>query len=345
MALPILDKTWFTDLNVRYTSFGASFENPREVMFQLAMRLINLPVPWTVSGSCDAAASGMDGVNRWLTNADVQFGLNGFDADFPGQSWIVLRQSAINAKFELLIRCSNASSASGVQAEIWISPTAGFGTANGGSDGGTGSRPTAIDEVPVNGADGLQLWWSPSATTGTIDTDTIVSYWQSSDGECTRIHMRLKVSGTMQNTTMIILDKPKNPVNGWSNPCIHSWEVTTVSVTSYLRFNDNIATRGALDGSNISLYLTSEAAVSSMLGQLSSGLANELNGAFDIYPMSLHSGDVSSRGHVGEIFDLWWIPLALVDADTMPLTPGDTKEFAVYDDMLMVNDGTARLLI
>lgn len=330
MTLPVLDKTWNTEANVEFRNTGVPFDDWREMLFQIKNRMVNMPVPWTVSGSSNGIVSGMDGVDRWLTATDLNFGTS-------TRAWIVLRQAAISPQFEVLIYCTNTNAPT--KANIKVSPVNGFGVANGGLDGGTNSnnRPTATDEIEIIGTNSTWLNGDASAD----NSDHIFHYWQSTDGECTRIKA-FRVN-TNENCLDIAFEKPKNPALGWANPSIFFWRNASSEISTMARLNDLAAVFTSLDIA-AKCYLTLEGATSQMSNQHYTG-ANEITGEWDIYPMGVFCNIAPYRGRLGERFDIWYVPTALPNGATMPLTPAPTREFACFGDTLCVWDGTLPVLL
>lgn len=346
MALPLLDKTWNKDLNVEERTGGVhAGTDRRNVMLTIKNKLIGMAVPWTVIGSSDGVTSNMTGTDTWTDVTKVSFGSSGDPDPTANTSWIVLQQAAINAKFQILIAPTQINSRGGGAALIRMSPTAGFGTANGGTDGGVGNQnvPTATDEIELNPAN--TGWLDNEVTNFPALQDFILHFWQSSDGECTRIGCYNAV-GSPFNCNFIFFEKPKNPIVEWTDPVIASWAAAGGSVLTFARFNDvDIWTRSNdPGGGEMRFYNTCEGSVSAMNPQNLTGI-NQLSGDYEFYPMGLRSNTAGAQGRHGERFDIWWVPTGMVNGTTVPLTPSPTKEFWVFDDMLLVGDGTDPTLI
>lgn len=341
MGLPVLDKTWFKNLNIelRTLGFGNSRQDQREAMWQIKNALVNLPVPWTVEYSCDGVTAGVpgDNIDRWTDRSDVSFGDNTQDGT-TGVSWIVLKQAAILPNFQLMIKCDSEWGAQGTDAEITVSPVAGY---TGGTTSDA-SPPTATDQVSIL-AEGTE-WYYQS---GGIDTvfDSIMNVWQSSDGECTRLFFRNLTNGN--EFLQIRFEVPKNPIPEWTNPFIACWLRTTGNAFDYARNNDTANLKAWTPtggGGTMTFYSSGEGIISGQAGQYTTG-KNDLSGDYEFYPMGLHSRTLNSVGRHGEVYDMWYVPTLMVAGMTVPLTPSETKEFQVFGDILMVNDGTDPVLV
>jgi hypothetical protein len=341
MALPVLDKTWFDDLNIelRTLGFGNAQQDQRELMWQIKNALVNLPVPWTVEYSCDGVTAGTpgDNIDRWTDRSDVSFGNAGVDGT-SGVSWIVLKQSSILANFQLMIKCDSEWSLQATDAEITVSPAAGY---TGGTTSDA-SPPTATDQVVVltEGAE----WSYQSAGASTV-YDYSMNVWQSSDGQCNRIFFRNLTNGS--EFLQIRFEVPKNPIPEWTNPFIAMWLRDTGNAFDFGSNNDAANLKAYTPtggGGTMTFYSSCEGIVSAMNPQFTTG-KNDLSGDYEFYPMGLHSRTLNSVGRHGEVFDLWYVPTLMVGGMTVPLTPSETKEFQVFGDMLIVNDGTSPVLV
>jgi hypothetical protein len=341
MALPVLDKTWeLTVTELRTLGFGISPQDNREAMFQLKESLVNGGVtPWTVDYSYDKVTLGTpgDGIDRWASRADVSWG-DGTQDGTGNESWIVLKQAGMLANFQLMIRCHQNDTVYGSFIECYISPSAGF-------TGGTAStRPSATDEVLIMQTS-PDSWLNGFEYSATVREHVMYTY-RSTDGECTRVFIW---NVTEQRHCMHFqCELAKNPIPEWTVPVICGWyAVAGGGVHSYGVYNDS---QGSLfsvhpgTGGKMGLYLTGEGYISSQGGQ-NHTLANDLNGEYAIYPMGVASGTLNAEGRHGEVFDMWWIPTSLLSHSTMPLTPSATREFMVFDDMLMVHDGSVPIVL
>ena len=125
---------------------------------------------WSVVGSCDSLAAGIDAVDRWVDRLDLVWGTG-------AHSWIVLKQTGISATdqgFQLLIDLRRTFSQS-ENCSMYISYSAGF------TGGSTTARPTATDETTI--LDDTR--WGGGTT---VNYTWSVSVAKTSDGSCTRTH-------------------------------------------------------------------------------------------------------------------------------------------------------------
>lgn len=360
MALPDLEKTWYKDLNVEERSSGDGRIDRRRILFNIKDKLCNLPVPWVVAGSSDGSTFGFDGpanggaVDRWTDYTAASFDDSSMDPGKIGVGWVVLRQAAINPKFEILIQCKAANPAGAGSCCVWISPTQGFGAVNGGTDGSMNNTdpPTASDRIQILGTSDLSgaPWLDGTNASSPGEEDFIFNYWQSDDGECTRIFAldcpnRINSTNVVtHNCLSIILEKPKNPLPEWPNPVIAAWTSKTTELLQYGDWNtSNINVFGNHpDGGAMKIYFTCEGiGVPINFAQgLVSRRRHGLTGKFELYPMGLVTIDQGAAGRLGERYDIWWVSEGLLNGTTIPVTPARTREFRVFNNMLAVWDGT-----
>lgn len=342
MALPALDKTWeLTVTELRTLGFGQARLDNREFLFLLKESLVNGgTTPWTVDYSCDGTVVGTpgDGIDRWGSRADVSFGANAEDGKTT-ESWIVLKQAGLLANFQMMIRCDSVDSATATILEVYISPVNGF------TGGTTGARPTATDEFNIIYGNNNNRSWLHGSTYQDNVREYVMYTARSSDGECTRIFIW---NVTDQRHCMHLqLDLAKSPIAEWTVPVICGWATSSGgTVHTYGAYNDSSVRLYSPhpSGGVMNLYLTGEGYISSQGGQ-NHVLANDLNSEYAIYPMGVASGTLNAEGRHGEVFDMWWVPASLLNHSTMPLTPSATREFMVFDDMLMFHDGSVPIVL
>lgn len=343
MGLPIPDKTWNKELNVEFRTLGDGKQDRREILFQIKERLKNMAVPWVVQYSSDGVTAGTAGdlVDRWASRADVSFGDSGVDGQ-TGVSWMVMKQSAISTNFQIMFKCERSNPAGAGNLEMHFSPADGF---TGGTTGDT-TPPSATDSIQVLGTSYGQgaAWLDGTNASAPTTQDFILHFWQSSDGECTRI-FAYDVTDVF-NCMHVAFEKPKNPIAEWADPGFVIWYSPTSAANQFADFNDTSANCYANNpnGGEMKMLHTCEGYGAAMNPQNESGV-NELSGDYEFYPMGLSSNTTLAGGRHGERFDIWWVPTSMLNGMTVPLTPSATREFAVFDDMLMVWDGTLPVLI
>jgi hypothetical protein len=275
---------------------------------------------WTVVGSSDSITAGLDAVDRWAAASNLVWRNNA-----QAHSWIVLRQAGIAAKFEVCIALNN-SDASNANASTWragitVSPAAGFGAANGGTDGTTLTRPTATDALSIvtPAASTTSAW----GAAGTGLSDGIVNnrlhVLKSADGRSTRV----LITRNNQAAALWVFEKPDNAVAAWTNPSASAVVATgTLAPSSSVLTYTNTANTAICQGrgvSSMAMFLTGEGVrpATSLLGERMSA-ANDLSGTYFLFPIGLYSDTGSNRGRHGTLGDVWWGLSALADSTTFP---------------------------
>lgn len=135
MSIPVLKKTWQFNTNQRILWSGGSDNTNQEtisktIIFNLKNALSGWSSgSWTVVGSSNGTAWGLDGVDRWTTTSAL---VNG--------SWIVLKQTGLwNGNVQLLIHFDGGLP----YIDARLSPHVGF------TGGGATTKPTASDSYGV----------------------------------------------------------------------------------------------------------------------------------------------------------------------------------------------------
>lgn len=221
MGLPTKQKNWQIDANLLYPSpemDDLKSANPR---YWLAFKnaLVGFASnAWQVDSACDSITAGNnDGVDRWSNVGDLVWASSG-----NPHSWIVLRQAALgNASLCIDL---NDPTTTHVDGSIIVSPSAGFGAANGGADGTTTARPTATDEdVLVSTATVV------AQTSGTLSAAAL-HVWMSDDGTVTRAI----VTRFNQIRVVFWFEQPRNPISAWTTPLVYAYRAEAGA----LNFND-----------------------------------------------------------------------------------------------------------
>jgi len=328
MALPVLTKTWNFDVN-NSIAVGGTFVGYGELMFQWKTFLTTAgSSPWTVVSSSDGV--GNVGVDLWIS----ALACNVHDNAGANHSWIVLANAALGIEF--CVECIKSGGGQSTIMSSFISEAVGF-------TGGTATnRPTAADEIDTSATANRHQW---AAGLDLTVNPGILHMQMSDDGDCTR--WWIYVAGVIR--MLMAIEKPKLPVSGWSPPwlCVApvNYYAATAYTPSYSHLNDiNTVTRSRAGGVVNSLYLTSEGAVSSMLGQTQTW-ANDLDGnAWPFFPIGLFSTLAGSRGRHGEVFDLWWGSTNPADGDAYPADL--TRQFVTVGDLIVpwVGDGSTMLI-
>jgi hypothetical protein len=330
MALPVLQKTWiFSENNTIGT--GGPFVGYGALMFAWKTFLTTGLSPWVVVLSSDAATAGAS--DLWINAAACN---THHDPGNP-HSWIVLQNDAISPGFQMCVNLERNGGGALTIMDVFFSEAAGF-------TGGTiNDRPTATDEVSAHSSTGLGRHNWTDAVDLTVnpaqlhmqrsDDGTITRWWIFVNGYCPCFYT---------------IEEPKDAVPSWSIPwcavaCV-DWYAATNYRPTYAYLNDiKTNTTSRADGvGQVNLYLTSEGAISSMLGQLQTS-GNDLDGgAFPFFPIGLFSDAAGSRGRLGALTDIWW-------GSTFPGSgdhyPGDaSRQFVQVDDLILPWSGGGQML-
>jgi hypothetical protein len=331
MTLPVLAKTWQFNIN-QTIGLGTILLNRAALLFAIKSSMTGFASnPWTVAYSCDSSTAGTagDGVDHWTTAANVVFGTS-----TAAHSWIVLKQTGIASNFQVLISASpeaGSISSSSYVISIYISPSAGF------TGGSTTTRPTATDEVTmltcgINGGPGFG-----GTTPGTAATR--VQALQSTDGACTRFF--LCKAGIVWG--VLLFETVSPTINGTWSPAWYC-RVNKSSASSFPVQNaaaDFYSLGGAINinSTPATAGLTAEG-LGTLFGPIDTtfgNLANDVDGAWPMWPMGLVSATASARGRHGTMIDLWYGSAAVTDGDTYDAT---SKQFAQFAGLIVPWDGS-----
>lgn len=261
--------------------------------------------PWTVISSCDGVTASV-GTDLWDTVGDLVNNLSG-----SAHSWIVLQQAGIAAKFQVCIDL-NGNLSHMRSLSIVVSPASGFGVANGGADGTTTDRPTALDEyVSINNAS----WWTGASV---LQRHTL-HIMQSTDGSDTRVLGFGNASGAIRsnNTLLWHFFKPIDPPSVWNRPaCWTVMRAASADQLSYTVITNDSSTRFIHDGvgSGIQRYATLGfgAIVFNDLVQ-STTHSNSVSGDYTFTPLVMMSDTVGLEGFYGRPADFYGAPAHLVN--------------------------------
>lgn len=329
MALPVLSKTYQFSNNSLQGGTGVLLTNARQVMRQIKNALIGFgTLPWTVQGSSDAVAAGMDATDRWDSDSDLTWSTT-------TRSWIVLRNTGMSAKFEMCIDLNGSTLNS---ASIIISPSAGFGTTNGGTDGSITARPTATDEVVILS----QGTWFDSPNT---DASYRVHAQKSTDGEVTRIIVTINQVCILFAT----IEKPKNPIGQWTSQWVAAWRGSGAATTSAARYGDwnDTSVRlffkpsGSLPSGN--LFMATTFTIGASIGERAAGqVPHDILNTRTLTPITLGSETAGLRGLWGELFDIYWGDSAMQKATQFDASP--SRLWTFFQDLVIPWDGTTQVL-
>ncbi len=351
MAIPALEKTWQHTGGQLVTASGNSLTDNRTVLLGMVNAMLGFASsPWTVIASAGgsspgAVVAGFDGVNRWTSITQLTY-----TTTSGNHSWIVLQQSGINAKTQLcidLLSLNASNSSTGLQLRMHMSPALGFGAVNGGTDGTAALKPTALDEFPLHDNASNRNWLVGGTTTTNVSRNYVWYGMQSTDGQCTRFFVRLPFALTSGSSppngglsAVMVFDKPKNPVSGWTNPavgvCAANIFTTPTPIDKRL---GNAALFGGRSpaGVNMSMYM----AGFDMGGNLAHERIpqNDISGEIEFYPCRLASTTAGAYGIHGELFDMYWVSDKHLDGDTFPAT-GSPRFMALTPYAIPTNTST-----
>jgi hypothetical protein len=216
MAAPALQKTWQFSVNQDLNTLGSYTTDRQRLLRTIKNSLIGFALsPWTVRGSSNGTTAGMDAVDRWVNNTDLNW-----NSASSAHSWIVLRQAGLGTNIDLLISCNTKDQGNNPRYLTVLIAVDGVGF----TGGTTTADPTATETIstllqpsftsPVQ--TGLGYWMrGDNAST----FDCALHCLQSSDGQCTRVGVFVGGSPVM----WLILDKLRNPVTGLTLPIFASW--------------------------------------------------------------------------------------------------------------------------
>lgn len=289
MSVPVLEKTWQFDVNKYFISTGVAATDAAELLRGIKDSLKSFSgSPWTTVFSCDATVSGVgtydDGVDRWTDNSKLVW-----NAGATAHSWYVLRQSGLTSNFQI---CLDLNIIDNGSMTIAMSPSAGF------SIGGTRTaRPTASDEIILVSN---TYWGFGSNIPG---RNHIAHIMQSTDGQCTRIV--IIVSGSP--CALWLFDKPKDPVNNWTDPCVGlvkgDYQGTAVITTANLYSGTNL--KGLAPNGAFVAYCSAEGrATACCYDNLFA--PNDISGEVPFFPIGIQSETAGSAGRHGRLADIYY---------------------------------------
>ena len=315
MTMPSITKTYQFSKGI-YGAGLTLIDDSKAFQLGLKNALIGFASsPWTVSGSSNSVAAGIDGYDRWLTASNLVWANSGI-----AHSWIVLRQTGILSTFELCIDL-NYSSGNHV-ASIVVSPNAFTG-------GSITARPTATNErVLISTTAFLQT--ANSFPNG-------LAVMQSTDGYVTRI---ITMSKDGWIAPYLSFEVPKNPVSGWTSPWLATCytNISGVSNTS-AGFSATARYVGRVGTTDFTAFLGGEGFNGTLLHKLNR--ANSYTQQYPILPISVISETGGARGRIGELMDAWWITPSNNDITAISLWPdGTSRAYIQLGEMLFPWDGS-----
>lgn len=319
-ALPTLVKSWqYVDslaaatTNVLVTAAVDASTTCRNAMFEIKRMLTSFSSsPWTVEGSSNSVAAGMDAVDRWVTNTNIVGATPG-----TAHSWIVLYQVGTGLRV-----CIDMSSSTMSSATIVFSPNAFTG-------GSTTARPTATQEaVQIS----TTTW---GATSGGANNNVYVNAMQSTDGQATIVFT------LYQNlcTGLFFANRPSSPSSAWANPVAAMWDGATTESSVCLASHicaaaGNIFGRGSATMAMFGMIEGSTGGLASAVFTSTNDLDVDVNGAPTVPFLNVSVGSLtaSNRGKHGDLVDMFLgLVTPGVTGDAVP-TVGN-RQYALIGDL------------
>lgn len=313
MAAPAHSKTWtYSFNNMLEMTTTATLSSQGNVW---KIKEVLKALGWTVIGSCNSTTAGMDGVDRWVTSANVTF--NG-----SAHSWIVFSNSTLaQGAFYLLIDCNSGTPGYGT---IRISDTVAF------TGGSTTLAPTATGSGPLVNSAAIYSF-------ANFNVQGILHGWMSSDLKVT--YLAITYNGVV--STMVGIGALKNLCSGTTTttPYFGFWQsvgtnVTLVPNTGYgRRFSTGTPELFDLGGH----WALSRPLVRRPYPRV---------GAYAVpfFPVVVGGQATGTRGVLGAMEDLYWSG----DPQTGGILPGDRimdsgNNWISVGSLFMPWDGTTQL--
>jgi len=344
--LPSVVKTWQFDENV-LVGAGSETDTNRTQMLAMKDAMVGFATSgWTVIGSSDSVASGMDATDRWSVIGDVVAGDPG-----NAHSWIVLEQPGIQFAgktnpLQLLMTMNGAvSGPNHIARSFVISVGDGFGTANGGTDGSTTTDPTATDQWAPQ--------WRSTFISGGTHGAARQTVMQSTDGKITRviigdtnvgerwwsIETPIMPAGLTWATPVVFMSK-----GGGDFAAVNQWNNTVNDIggaNTGVRFVTDVpgvAGLGTLDPAGYArqglarLATTYKGAVE-WVRDPSGEIVHAVGGGFGMSPAVVWSEDGGLQGDWGELVDFQFIGETTNPQDSLP--SGGQKTWWCLGDIII----------
>ena len=290
MALPTIEKSWQVANTVVTGGVGAIYNKPAFIAIKGLLKGFGSSA-WTVSGSSNSSTSNMTGTDLVLAPADIVVA-----GDGSPHTWVVLRQAGIATKFEVVLDFTTSAACDSFN--VFVSPSAGFGTANGGTNGSNLTRPTATDQVIL----GAKLWGLGVGYSRAGNTWVYAA--QSTDGQCTRVF----TTWSGMCTAFWIMDKAKLPIAHWSDP----WVVGMVGLPTtnlgyaggYGYWTDASSLSGKINSTITDIRMTTEGPGDGPLRKTMT-YPDDVTGEAPMTPVGLLATTAPVRGRKAMLFDMW----------------------------------------
>jgi hypothetical protein len=322
MTMPTPEKTWQFDVNNAVGGTGTALTDYQIAMMNLVKALVEMPInPWVVMGSSDSSNAGMDSVNRWAPAGVWDRTKLVWATAGSAHSWIVLRQAGIFSLCEICIDL-NYGNTQAYNATVLM----GFTGFTGGS---TTARPTATT---------ISLITAQWLYGSNLPFGAYIHAMQSTDGECSRIVIMKEDVPCV----FWLIDKPKNPVTGWTDPVVaitsSNSSTTAMSIT---HLNDTARANCRIAGTTAACFLTGEGFSTNLIYENTPYLRpNQISGEITPFPVGLVSETTGVKGRHGELFDIWWGPPGVASGSPDGTWPDDsTKKYWSPDALILPWNG------
>jgi hypothetical protein len=292
MPLPTVEKTWQFDVNRQFAMGSVAFDTARPMLRHIKDQM--KVWGWTVKGSCNSVTTGMDGTDRWATDANLVWA----STDGGAKSWIVLVHP--DGGFEILICLRNSTT--GAHNLFLRSSVAGF------TGGSTTAIPTATDHMP-HGTTSLTSPQYVLPATGIGAFAGVLHMMQSTDNNSLRI---VGFNGGISQSG-IIIERLGDAVPGFPTRPLVACGQSIAGNVGWWVFSQLYSSTAQLacmtaGGTPFYVHLTCEGGTTTTNGQLPNAISvpNEFSGEHAIYPVGAASATAGARGRHGRMVDLWW---------------------------------------
>lgn len=335
--VPIASKSWKT-VKLDGAQVGAVSNPIRKNQAGILIQVLDSFVadgPWRCDGSSNGTVGAQDGVNRWVTEADL--------TTSPHDSWILLTNTTTNRQLMILVSVAGAW----LEVITLCSLSAAFA---GGTAAVLPSAPDQYQVTPPVGAD----WLGTSVDEGTDNNPHFRAWCQySTDGECTRvIWVYEKPAGAGLAITTAGLWKFET-LNG-AAPGVTNWQ-------TYMADNGNSYVNPAQFWYLYRYNLQGRTIKTPVALENVNCVADQWGGNYllDVYPKSPNNaaivwsdplalvvGNLANphNGVCGWEWDHWWIGNPPNSGNNPPVVPcydtADDRKFIFIDGNMFVWDGT-----
>ena len=332
-AMPRLERAWQHKVNQAYGGTGVLLDDVNSLLLGIKNALIDAASfgsPWIVWGSCNGSGLGEfgneDGVDWWADGGDLVRAAGGFH-----HSWMVLRQPGLGARAAICVDLNNMSTAN---ATIVLSPSAGFGAANGGADGTDTARPTATDELVLLSAGA----WGARSSIGSGTFHVVID----SAGLSTRV----LITRASKMAGVWLFETPKRTRPDWTilpiGGVVGSTSEADPGVLSVANFYTAAAlhTRPYAGAIDCSLFGLAPAYTALPRVQQQTWV-DDYSGEWPWDEIALQCATAGSsfRGLVGALVDAYWAPISRATGNSYPVA--GTHEWAQFGDWMLTWNGTA----